>query len=658
VCAITTGLSVSSKKHVWEKEGPMKKGRKLCYGWVVSVVVLLGLVLYSHAADPKQGADIERIMSHINGKKFALVVGINAYRTMPLEAAVNDAKAVSKRLSELNFQVTTLLDAEATLQSIRHELGTKFSMTNPNDQIVIYFAGHGVTEELHDKSIQGYILPVDADIKDLYTTAISMKELRNLTARIPAKHILFAFDSCYSGLGLKRAIKVAGSRERMQEHLESLAGSRGVYMITAGKANEVAREFRGHGLFTLHFLDGIAGAADTEPKDNIVQGTELGQYLAEVVATETNREQNPQHGLIEGDGDFLFPLTDDDPVRLRESVLVRLTTEADVLLSRKSIQEAYSQQMKLLLDSEKVYRDEYDRKVKDLDAQIQEKQKEIMELSKSISEAGKSSTTREQYNLMKFLNTGIEVDILKVFPTLKDAEEYFSHAFGYKGSKPLSLKKYDRWCPDEVTKSLRTKNSYPTKISSYTSTRESTHWLRKAQSVNLYTKSRRYTLTSGYVGSARVRLLTPSLVLSRLDQIDAPLKQDQSTYIKKISYTIPSITSNNKLLMFNQFTDRMIARYGNPTGYGKEIWVSNWKTDRKSKYREMIWEDENVVLKVSGERDSIYVHIKNKSRVFDEIYNQAVKMCEAEQLILLKQRIEKMAELERSKTLKAKSLEF
>ena len=240
-----------------------------------------------------RGITIKKIKSHLTGKKYALVVGIDSYKTMPLEAAVADAKDVSKRLKELNFDVTSLLNEKATLKEIRHVLGTKFSMLSKNDQVVIYFAGHGVTEKLHNNKIVGYILPVDVNIKDLYSSAISMKELRGLTARIPAKHVLYVFDSCYSGLGLTRSINYNASKKDLDLYLSELAGKRAVYMITAGKADEVAREVQGHGLFTLQFLDGIAGAADNDPKDGIVQSSELGKFIAQKVSGDTGKDRTP-----------------------------------------------------------------------------------------------------------------------------------------------------------------------------------------------------------------------------------------------------------------------------------------------------------------------------------------------------------------------------
>lgn len=228
--------------------------------------------------------------------------------------------------------MTTLIDYEANKSRIQSELGS-FAHTTEDDQVLIYFAGHGVTEHLHDNKLEGYILPVDVNLRDLYATAISMQELRNLTSRIPAKHIIYAFDSCYSGLGLARATTTYS-----QEYLTTLAGKRAVYMITAGKAGEVAREVGKHGIFTLNFLDGIAGAADTNPKDNVVQASELGVYLARAVSEDTKDEQHPQYGLLEGNGDFLFPLQDDDPIRLRQSQIAKLKRQTLVLTKRQDLQ--------------------------------------------------------------------------------------------------------------------------------------------------------------------------------------------------------------------------------------------------------------------------------------------------------------------------------
>jgi len=624
-----------------------------------SLIALFNLIPNVYGSNKDKITNLHNILSHINGKKYALVVGINKYTSiMPLEAAVNDAKEVSKRLAELNFQVTTLLDSQATLKNIRYELGTKFARTNQNDQIVIYFAGHGISEKLHNKKMEGYILPVGVNIKDLYSSAISMNELKDLTARIPARHILFIFDSCYSGLGLTRDINIVGVNETMQQHLESLAGQRAVYMITAGKSNEVAREFQGHGLFTLNFLDGIAGAADNQPKDGIVQASELGRYLAKKVSKDTRNEQNPQHGLIEGNGDFFFPLMDDDPVRLRESILSRLTVQSNEISKRQNIQNEFDKHMNQIIASEKTYRDEFDKTISALDEQIKQKQLEVEQLTKDMSNFSEHSITREQYNKMKFLNTGIEVDILKIFPDLKSAENYLTEAFGYVSNRPLNLAVYEQFIPLNIRKKLRSKNTYPTKIKSFTSTKSKDHWILNPRAKHLFSGCLYHDISSGYIDAIYIKTITPSLILSRLKRVNSTLNQDNSTYIKSLIYSIKDIDANDKLLLFSQFSDRIIARYGKPTKLGKSIYMDNWKTNKIPMYKEMIWEDEYVVLKLTGGRSTIIITITNKNPIINEIFKQAIKLCEAEQLILLKERIESMADLEREKTKKASKLDF
>ena len=627
--------------------------------FVVCVVLFSSIGLFNPClAAQSPLVDVYNIRKLMDGKKYALVIGINQYSTMPLEAAVNDARSVSERLEQLNFNVTTLLDSQATIKNIRHELGTKLVRTNSNDQIVIYFAGHGVTAQLHSSKMIGYILPVNANLKDLYSTAISMKELRDLTLRIPAKHILFVFDSCYSGLGLTRSANIAAGAKDKQKYFESLAGKRGVYMITAGKADEVAREFRGHGLFTLHFLDGIAGAADSSPQDGIVQASELGMYLAKKVSVETESAQNPQHGLIEGDGDFLFPLADDDPIRLRKSLLSHLTVQSKEILKRISIQDELEKYQSHIEQIEKNDMDEYDRKISKLDEQIKNKKREIESLNLDISHSAKGVGSREQYNIMKFLNTGVEIDILKIFPDQNAAKDYFINALGYRGSKKFRLYQYQRWVPLTVKESLKNKNSYLTKVSSYTSKYDNEHWLRSLDYAGYKQKDYDYEISSGYVDYVKIKSITPSTILSKLSVVDSPLQRDKTTYIEGVTYRINSITSNEKLLLFDQFSNRMIARYGQPTSYGNELRIENWKIGRKQKYRSLIWEDKYVKLVLWGEYSSISISIKNKSKVFAEIKKHAISLCEAEQLILLKQRIQKMADLERSKTQKAQNLSF
>jgi len=161
-----------------------------------------------------------------------------------------------------------------------------------------FFAGHGQTETLPGGGKKGYIIPVDADMSNYSSTAISMEQVRSLSRRIPAKHILFVMDSCYSGLGLNRS---AGVSPKASDYLRKISSMRVVQIITAGGKGEQVQEKIGHGLFTTYFLRALMGEADIN-KDNVVTGTELGAW----VSNASNQAQTPLYGRLEGEGEFLL----------------------------------------------------------------------------------------------------------------------------------------------------------------------------------------------------------------------------------------------------------------------------------------------------------------------------------------------------------------
>jgi len=550
--------------------------------------------------EPRGIGRLDPVIKNTYKNKRALVIGINAYPDMPLEAAVADATAVSKRLKELNFEVTTLIDSQATKHRIQSELGTRLARTTEDDQVLIYFAGHGVSENLHNNKLEGYILPVDVNLKDLYATAISMTELRDLTHRIPAKHILYVFDSCYSGLGLTRA-----TTSYTPKYLSKLAGKRAAYMITAGKAGEVAREVGKHGIFTLNFLDGIAGAADSNT-DNVVQASELGIYLARAVSKDTKNEQTPQHGLLEGDGDFLFPLQDDDPIRLKESQLVKLNRQTLILSKRQDLQTKFDEIEKQIQESDKTVRIQSQKKIAALDKQIQKKQAELAKLSKAARLISTADLNRSAYSVMRFLNTGIEFNILKTFPNLEKAEQYYSKVFGME----LYLDQNGNQKDDE-RKILLSRNPIE---------------LEKL---------------SGIISSVIIETETISNVLKDIKDIDSELRNNHTSFVKAIYLVIKDI--DKKRLTFEQIKKRLIARYGKPTSINDySNYLINWKTGKKKGYNMHIWSDKEVSLKLTPGKYSYFSYNKisivlnNNSSILKSFYDQAYKIAKAQELIIEK----------------------
>ncbi|MCX5856217.1 MAG: caspase family protein [Deltaproteobacteria bacterium] len=240
-------------------------------------------------------------------QSYAVIIGVNAYDKWPsLEYAVKDARAMEEKLKFLGFQTTLLLDQHATKDNILKILGDELPQkVQKNDRVIIFFAGHGQTEEMADSTQMGYIIPVDADTRNIFSTAISMDQVRVFSRRLRAKHVLYLIDSCYAGLGLTRSGTIPPSE---RDYLRKITTRKAHQMLTAGGKGELAHEEGGHGVFTKYILDALDGSADRDEK-GFITFSDLASYVKPKVSRYTGTKQVPQYGSIDGEGEFVFILT-------------------------------------------------------------------------------------------------------------------------------------------------------------------------------------------------------------------------------------------------------------------------------------------------------------------------------------------------------------
>jgi hypothetical protein len=240
-------------------------------------------------------------------KSWALVIGINNYLYVsPLSYAVNDADAITQILvNELGFlqeNVVTLKNQDATKQVILDNfLDLSNKACDPDDRVLVFFAGHGLSIDGLRGPI-GYLLPVDGN-PDNKNSLIRWDDLTRNADLIPAKHILFIMDACYSGLATKRAI-TPGSQRFLSDMLQRLARQ----VITAGKADETVADGGGpqgkNSIFTGYLIEGLMGEAADENK--ILTANELMAYVYKKVGQDTRSQQTPHYGHLDGDGDFII----------------------------------------------------------------------------------------------------------------------------------------------------------------------------------------------------------------------------------------------------------------------------------------------------------------------------------------------------------------
>jgi hypothetical protein len=241
---------------------------------------------------------------------WALIIGINEYEHMgPLEIARADAEAIRDVLiRDFKFprkNVCTLLDQHATRARIMEKF-LWYEALGPDDRLLVFFAGHGSTVDGSRGPI-GYLVPIDGELKNK-SSLIRWDELTRNADIIPAKHILFVMDACYSGLAMQRAA-TAGERRFVSDMIQRPSRQ----VITAGKADEVVADGGGptgnNSIFTGYVLEGLAGgAADHE---GVITASNLMNYAYRKVATDSRSNQTPHFGHVDADGDFIFRTPDD-----------------------------------------------------------------------------------------------------------------------------------------------------------------------------------------------------------------------------------------------------------------------------------------------------------------------------------------------------------
>ena len=242
------------------------------------------------------------------GKYHALVIGNNNYDAMTdLQTAGNDAIAVEQILREkYGFQTVLLLNANQktllnALERMRVALG-------PQDNLVIYYAGHG---ELDEQSGRGYWLPADASATDR-SRWIANSVITSMIDTMQAKHVLVIADSCYSGTLTRSSVArplPEASTALKRKWLKAVTQARVRTVLSSGGVKPVLDGLPGstHSVFAAHFLNALS-------KNNTVLETydlffDLQQQVASTAAT-LHTQQIPQYAPLRHAGhqagEFIF----------------------------------------------------------------------------------------------------------------------------------------------------------------------------------------------------------------------------------------------------------------------------------------------------------------------------------------------------------------
>jgi len=266
------------------------------------------------------------------GTAYIIAVGVNEYANTQynLKYATADARSFADEVRQRQTQIggferveaVQLLDQDATKANIiaaikrlagesgpptlKAGLFDNLKRAEPEDTVVIYFAGHGTAQAQrfylipHDLGYTGERTKLtEQGLSTMLAHSISDVELETAVEGLDAGHLLLIIDACNSGQALEAEEKRRGPMN--SKGLAQLAYEKGMYILTAAQSFQAALEAAqlGHGYLTYALVEeGLkTPVADKEPKDGVVIAREWLNFATERVPQMQEEKMSQGRGV-------------------------------------------------------------------------------------------------------------------------------------------------------------------------------------------------------------------------------------------------------------------------------------------------------------------------------------------------------------------------
>ncbi len=253
----------------------------------------------------------ERILKDMNfGRYFAVIIGNQDYLYLDdLRSPLRDANRLKKILED-KYGFTTLVLPNADEKIILNTLNDLNKQLSKNDNLLIYYAGHGNISESQESSRErGYWLPIDAR-SDNITHWINNAVISDHLDRLKARSVLVVADSCFAGqLGAEGSSFLFGSGAKLsKKSLHSGLSHRSRIVISSGGVKPVLDGTTSdHSVFTESLLDVL------ESNDQILRDSMVFSHLAvnvkernNIIGADSSPEMKPIRSAGHEGGVFYF----------------------------------------------------------------------------------------------------------------------------------------------------------------------------------------------------------------------------------------------------------------------------------------------------------------------------------------------------------------
>jgi len=281
------------------------------------------------------------------GTLYVVGVGVNNYenKAFNLTYAVPDAQDFSAELKKQqeklkNYERTEIIPLHnelATKQKILEALTELAGKVQPEDAVVVYFAGHGTIGSCLSEANQQvnakdrfYLVPHDLGYKgaiperceqpildEVAKHSISDLELESLFEKIDAGQLLLVIDACNSGQALESEEKRRGPMN--SKGLAQLAYEKGIYILTAAQSLQEAKAdkkiARGHGYLTYALVTEAIQQKKAADKEGKVVLREWVDYAVQRVPRMQQAEAAERRRFVKKPGEKPAALTGDEEIQ-------------------------------------------------------------------------------------------------------------------------------------------------------------------------------------------------------------------------------------------------------------------------------------------------------------------------------------------------------
>jgi tetratricopeptide (TPR) repeat protein len=226
----------------------------------------------------------------------AIIIAAKDYTDARIQDLENPVKDAAEFKIILETQYTFNSENIETLynksrEEIMQSIIQKSNALGENDNLVIFYAGHGIAEKDRFGDVDGYWIPSSA-IKGNTATYISTDDIRKSLKRSNSKHILVIADACFSGaftrelssdaeVGIQKQYNVPSRKIMASGNLEPVPdNSRFIFYLKKSLKENKQKYLTAKKLFD-GFYEAILNNSDTSPQYAAIKnvGDEGGEFV-------------------------------------------------------------------------------------------------------------------------------------------------------------------------------------------------------------------------------------------------------------------------------------------------------------------------------------------------------------------------------------------